>query len=124
MASLRSCLRKVKKHREETAGVTSLMAPSTCADSSTLKVKLAQARELAAKVQRHKETGEGQSQQQGAESQDRRVCFYTKMMFLCCCATINSEPKSAKLSKPSNQPSIHLLLLGWAWSQGQPAAVI
>lgn len=111
MASLRSCLRKVKKHREETAGV---VAMSTCADSSTLKVKLAQARELAAKVQRHKEAEEGQSQPQDAETQDRRVCFYTKMMFLSCCATINPEPKSQPAIHPTNQP------VGWlvGWLDG------
>lgn len=71
MASLRSCLRKVKKHREETTGVTSLITTSTSTDSSTLKVNLAQARELAAKVQRYKEGGEGLSQQHDAETRDR-----------------------------------------------------
>lgn len=72
MASLRSCLQKVKKHREETTtGVTSLISTSTSTDSSTLKVNLARARELAAKVQRHEERGDGQSQQHDAETRDR-----------------------------------------------------
>lgn len=71
MLKLRSCLQKVKKHREETGGATTLIPASAPPDSSALKANLAKARELAAKVQRGKQTGEDRSQQQDAETRDR-----------------------------------------------------
>lgn len=61
----------MKKHKEETTGVASLISTSTSADSSRLKANLAQARELAAKFQRYKERGEEHSQQRDAETGER-----------------------------------------------------
>lgn len=71
MANLRSCLQKVKKHRKEATGGASLISTSTSSDSSRLKASLAQARELAAKVQRQKERAEDHSQQHDAETRER-----------------------------------------------------
>lgn len=71
VANLRSCLQKVKKHQEETTGVASLISTSTSTDSSRVKANLAQARELAAKVQRQKEGREEHSQQHDAETRGR-----------------------------------------------------
>lgn len=72
MANLKSCLQKVKQHKEQRPNATSVIsAPTPSADHSTLKAQLAQAKELVAKVQRRKERPEAQSQQQDAEARDR-----------------------------------------------------
>lgn len=72
LANLKSCLQKVKKHREQTPNATSMVsAPAPSADPSALKAQLAQAKELVAKVQRRKERPEDQSQQHDAETRDR-----------------------------------------------------
>lgn len=72
LANLKSCLQKVKKHREQMPNVTSVVpAPAPSADPSALKAQLAQAKELVAKVQRRKERPGDQSQQQDAGARDR-----------------------------------------------------
>ncbi|XP_056904020.1 DNA replication factor Cdt1 [Takifugu flavidus] len=66
MATLKSCLQKVKKPNATSV----ISAPTPPADPSTLKAQLAQAKELVAKVQRRKERPEAPSQQQDAEARD------------------------------------------------------
>lgn len=72
MASLRSCLQKVQKHRAHLSSVTASVSTSTPPEPGALKASLAQARELAAKVQRHQEAArEGQNQHPDAEARER-----------------------------------------------------
>ncbi|TNM99669.1 hypothetical protein fugu_012702 [Takifugu bimaculatus] len=66
MATLKSCLQKVKKPNATSV----ISAPTPPADPSTLKAQLAQAKELVAKVQGRKERPEAPSQQQDAEARD------------------------------------------------------
>lgn len=67
IASLKSCLQRVKRHREVTSTSTSTLPT----DPSTLKANLAQAKELVAKVHRRKEGQDGESQQHDADARDR-----------------------------------------------------
>lgn len=67
IASIKSCLQRVKRHRE----VTSISTSTLSTDPSTLKANLARAKELAAKVHRRKEGQDDESQQHDADARDR-----------------------------------------------------
>lgn len=66
VADLKSCLQRVRRHREQRP-----TAASVTSDPATLKAQLAQAKELVAQVQRRRERPEGPSQELPAEARDR-----------------------------------------------------